>query len=88
MSADNYEVIRKVPNQPGRYFVTCEFASDEDWPTAEQSWESRRKWAKKNGGPDAEPLSYTLEEAQEYAHSEYSEYGVTYDFQTKTTDAT
>ena len=87
MSADNYECIRRVPGQPGRYFVTCEFASTEKWPTDEQSWENRRMWAKKNSHPAAEPKSYTLEEAQEYAHSEYSEYGVTYSFSTKTTDA-
>lgn len=86
MSADNYECIRRVPGQPGRYFVTCEFASCETRPTDKEAWKERRQWAKEHN-PDAEPRSYTLEEAQEYAHNEYSEYGVICSFPTKTIDA-
>lgn len=61
MSADNYEVIRKVPGQSGRYFVTCEFPSCE-WPSDEESWSNRRILAKRDN-PHAEPESYTLEQA-------------------------
>ena len=79
MSADNYEVIRKVPEQPGRYFVTSEFASDDEWDTDEEAW-TRKRLAFKllKNSPDAEPSTYTLKEAQDYAESEYSEYGVVF----------
>jgi hypothetical protein len=67
MSADNYYRIHRAG---GRYFVTCDFASDENWPSTGDILESGR------------PIHWydTLEEAQEYAYSEYSEYGVTYAF--------
>lgn len=66
MSADNYYRIHRVPNG---YVVTCEFASDPHWDTTEEVLaKGRGRWFA------------TLAEAQEYAYSEYSEYGVTYAF--------
>lgn len=83
MSADNYEVIRKVPGKPGHYFVTCEFASDDEWPTDADAWASRVECYP----PGEYPSTMTLREAQEFAYNEYSEYGVVYSFPTEVTDA-
>lgn len=73
MSADNYERVNKHPN--GGYFIDTVFASDENWPTPEETL----AWWRENGG--REPKIYaTLEEATAAAHEEYSEYGVIYSF--------
>ena len=75
MSADNYYLIRKHPK--GGYIVTNEFFSVilSGRETTEEVLERH---------PNI--LRYdTLEAAQEYANSEYAEYGVAYDFPTVTT---
>ena len=73
MSADNYYRIHKYE---GRYFVTCDFASEDEWRTTEECVNSERsiQWYD------------TLEAAEESAYSEYSEYGVVYAFPTKTVE--
>lgn len=71
VSADNYYRIHKWGD---RYFVTCDFASDENWETTEEVVENKG---------DKIRFYETLEEAEEYAYSEYAEYGVVYAFPTK-----
>ena len=72
MSADNYEVVWRDPH--GGYRVTVEFASDEASFELERDGKLRGRWFA------------TLAEADAYAHEEYSEYGVLYQFKTEIHD--
>lgn len=70
MSSDNYILVRKVPG--GGFLVTDESAS------VDRPWSVRTCLARGYG-----VLFRTLDEASTYAHSQYSEYGVSYGFRTK-----
>ena len=73
MSADNYMLIRKVLD---RYVVSRESASSDTPTTIEEALGRRLTKA-----------FATLHEANLYANSEYTKYGVRYDFPVKIVEA-
>ncbi len=79
MSADNYMYVQKT--EDGQYMVTMEWMSDDSEPASPRERLARLTETGRMGGYTK--LFDTLQEAEEYAISEDSEYGVFYGFLTR-----